>query len=109
MVRKAWAGKVPAFVGMALPMSKKRKAGREEAVSAMYCVGNCCCNTLQTAYTHRRKLTRPYTGAGCSSGSQDRACKRSPSLVSNMDLGILPHHWRAVFTEPKQVLVQEPV
>lgn len=35
MVRKAWAGKVPAFVGMALPMSKKRKAGREEAVSAM--------------------------------------------------------------------------
>lgn len=79
MVRKAWAGKVPAFVGMALPVNKKRKSRERlcvcvcerersgEAVSAMP-VGYAIAAAVTIS-----KLTRPYTVAGGYSGSQVRA------------------------------------
>lgn len=52
MVRKAWAGKVPASVGMALLIEiKKEKPGGREV--SRLCVpdrrvGNCCCDTSPT-------------------------------------------------------------
>lgn len=65
MVRKAWAGKVPAFVGMVLPVNKKRKAGGRERWGG--CVRyarrgrQLLLQQRCRPSMHRRKLKRPYT------------------------------------------------
>lgn len=112
MVRKAWARKVPASVGLALLIElKKEKPGGGEV--SRLCVpgrrvGNCCCDTSPTSNNPSQRVTRPCTVAGNNPESQVRACERLPSL-SQCGLGLLPNHWPVVFTEPKHVLAWEPV